>query len=1259
METATSTAIAALVVAILAMFVAMVQALQQYYVTGHLIRLCDSVVFGKMPGRGKRVWEMSQLRFRIVYSMPQVSLHAHLWPDIAPHIPSYAKGTEPLPDLRMVDREDAAHSKERSYLTAVPGEASWVSFCRAVQNSCGRSMVLELIQGDADRCPSDLPNVPMPMSMRDIAAMALMAGMKCTQASFESKSLSMQGAIGTITTSQHPLLGPILHFAPRNLSGKAPRDPRLSDGAISPSWMARTWGDAVVAGRHYSLSERRQVEKDEAAWLRRLRDMAVIPVNRHRSPPPLLIMRGLRRRFRRTKSKTGSPDQNSSTNPVPTSQAAKKSYCNDCTTLWAHSDGEWYFENSPRDVTQHPTSESDQVDQHFQSTQTASSSREAAYMDSLTKPFTTVFRRRRKRNHVATDDPFGIEIEGGRRQSEKTEIAHERSSQSPGKENLATSRTFTSGQVQLAPVPHGGLGLDRQPRWFIREYVEEKRQVRAERGNAENRGKRPLLIKWHEGQDNETPDFNGADVGVTQAVLDMWPRPTRQSGEQRAAFYAHKWRQIVKQRQFQRQNRHGSWMLSRRQRRTTHHQLESGGRRTSPKSVPSGKNGLIQHHSRVRTRPTREYRSSSYQSFDSNSSGYRRHRHNLPTQTESRPHSLNTRNEHSPIRALNSRNTKQIEKENKHLHTDVMSNKHGDTDKQLSEEEADRGKGKQPLDPPYSNNPNQSRSINRLQRGRPDITTFRERIIQQRDPPSKEIPPGARWTKINRRVVSPAALHGRESFEERPEHVIVFRVLTKDEIQLYVNRTAEIRDLRKLTGRHSSLSTGVLEETRPRGTLHRRWSSPELLGGYRHNLHHQKDLHLDTAPPKQILPGSSSYTGTEHRARGRSESGLHDCLPTSLKREASPSGHATSSSAIEDDSSQSQSIRDKIRRRNGKSNPIRRFEERDSSISSDSVIETVRSPYIFKPYSIETDEISTDEDILVRSDKEETDDSISENSDDETNVEQGAEEQLGGMSWFWACQIDAMPGYMATPWTSRFSIPACFGAIAVILEALGILTEYSQPVYLNAGCHPRGLLWMQSGRSTFPPYGVNSNHQGAIISGRYSRTMYPGFCAPLFPIELLRDYQFQVDRRLLSDATTLRARLSELMALDSWLSYCGRQPEICEYGHANGISKPVLGVGVLLYTMPTLVQRTMDSFAYEFANLERTAVDGGLQFVQDIAKNLLETLGWKVEGLSPAEKLFALVAMLRAAKMALCIAQGADTSALRGILLNDVQVHLV
>lgn len=61
----------------------------------------------------------------------------------------------------------------------------------------------------------------------------------------------------------------------------------------------------------------------------------------------------------------------------------------------------------------------------------------------------------------------------------------------------------------------------------------------------------------------------------------------------------------------------------------------------------------------------------------------------------------------------------------------------------------------------------------------------------------KEIPPGARWTKIDRRLVNPEALEeAKERYEERMDCVIVLRVLTKQDIQKLADRTKKIRESR-------------------------------------------------------------------------------------------------------------------------------------------------------------------------------------------------------------------------------------------------------------------------------------------------------------------------------------------------------------------------------------------------------------------------------------------------------------------------------
>lgn len=60
----------------------------------------------------------------------------------------------------------------------------------------------------------------------------------------------------------------------------------------------------------------------------------------------------------------------------------------------------------------------------------------------------------------------------------------------------------------------------------------------------------------------------------------------------------------------------------------------------------------------------------------------------------------------------------------------------------------------------------------------------------------KDVPAGARWTKINRKIVNPEALTiGKERFEVRDDFVIVLRVLDKTEIQAYAAATQVLRGM--------------------------------------------------------------------------------------------------------------------------------------------------------------------------------------------------------------------------------------------------------------------------------------------------------------------------------------------------------------------------------------------------------------------------------------------------------------------------------
>lgn len=74
---------------------------------------------------------------------------------------------------------------------------------------------------------------------------------------------------------------------------------------------------------------------------------------------------------------------------------------------------------------------------------------------------------------------------------------------------------------------------------------------------------------------------------------------------------------------------------------------------------------------------------------------------------------------------------------------------------------------------------------------------IREGVAPHKDDKKlKEVPPGARWTKISRKVVNPEALTvGKERFEVRDDFVIVLRVLSKEEIQAYAAATQLLRGM--------------------------------------------------------------------------------------------------------------------------------------------------------------------------------------------------------------------------------------------------------------------------------------------------------------------------------------------------------------------------------------------------------------------------------------------------------------------------------
>ncbi len=106
---------------------------------------------------------------------------------------------------------------------------------------------------------------------------------------------------------------------------------------------------------------------------------------------------------------------------------------------------------------------------------------------------------------------------------------------------------------------------------------------------------------------------------------------------------------------------------------------------------------------------------------------------------------------------------------------------------------------------------------------------IREGVAPHKDDKTKkDVPPGARWTKINRRMVNPEALTiGKERFEVRDDFVIVLRVLSKDEIQQYATATAQLRGKQ-----HPAFSSSNMARSPANNTIEVRRREYEKETGY-------------------------------------------------------------------------------------------------------------------------------------------------------------------------------------------------------------------------------------------------------------------------------------------------------------------------------------------------------------------------------------------------------------------------------------------
>lgn len=927
-------AIAALVVAFVAFLVASAQAVQQYLVSGQLIRLCDSVVYNQMPGQGHRIWQFSQFRFRVVYSIPQIHLLPDLWLDISSHVRPLPPDAAPLPNLKV--------QKSKSTSAALAGEASWVSFVRAVQHSAGRSMRYVMVDGDADRCPSDLPVVPMQLSMRDITVMALSAGMQCTDASFQSQSISIQGDAGTITCSRHPVLGSLIHFAQK----RALEDHGIQvlGGTIQGNWVARMLDIVTVAGHRYDSVDRKHYEEDEGSWIKASDNRPLLLDHKPASPlvkPPASTVRRRRPTHNTTAELdhgdpvTANYDQKSSAIPL---QSAEKG-----DPLISHrpQDGKWEFISGPVD----PVAENNVVllPPHSARTPRHESPVQSRY---TLKTMQYQFRRARQKpprdaeSILPIAEPVNSPENDGNQDSQHavtycTPVAYE----------LKSDSLPSHSHIGPHPVAHHGkLEKTQQGQRVTFRLENGDKQGISEDPNRENSNIQPVeprnLLLLTDGTTNTgqtsalpegfvSPKWDQEvlqDQARHEFVVDKWQRTFQQRRKERSrgrsqndrdkrpAFRRRPARSsreqasldIAQEPKLRSSARHGKLAIEARRRTSSSKRLSHenpnvvfGDRQSAQNHKKSflepGEDKLIQDHKRRKTKSRRDTSGSSISSSTSPTLGswgsiygrppFRKHR--APVERGRRRYSelyTSPADERTPYQVdfgLQPYSSGQAIPTHDIHHIANTSTERGRKRVRL-------------LDPPAGGNRSElceASPFSPAQGVQPCRPALRAPTVQFPEDPDfihpgvfntsvGYIPEGARWTKIRRDLIDPEILnHRRERYEQIDDHIIVFRVLTRDEVQQYAEATQDLRAQQRMPfsyvdediqsydagDEHSSEDSDDSHVSFVRRRDMEAERSGSLIGDLERKTTQSKDHKFPRNKDTTGIPESSSQSGDVHR----------------------------------------------------------------------------------------------------------------------------------------------------------------------------------------------------------------------------------------------------------------------------------------------------------------------------------------------------------------------------------------------------------
>jgi hypothetical protein len=197
-------ALAALVVAIVALLITSIQLTQQLMATAYVIRKCDRIVTGGLTKGGIRQWHWRQFRFTVRYQAIVFSLPPPLYT---------ALGVSPTVRIDSPSRDLWSRAlKLRSTRTTAQG--CWISFIEdMVMCTCIRPENVCVMEESGDRIPEDLTVAPTRVDALAVMLTCVALGMQVLKYSPTTGEIALAGGVGGISSSVHPILGGLLHYS--------------------------------------------------------------------------------------------------------------------------------------------------------------------------------------------------------------------------------------------------------------------------------------------------------------------------------------------------------------------------------------------------------------------------------------------------------------------------------------------------------------------------------------------------------------------------------------------------------------------------------------------------------------------------------------------------------------------------------------------------------------------------------------------------------------------------------------------------------------------------------------------------------------------------------------------------------------------------------------------------------------------------------------------------------------------------------------